>query len=622
MSAPTTAKGAAAKGAAAKGAPAKAAVKKKAKPGTAANRTRAQTPTAARRWASATKGKLTDWLDRPMTSLHLLLAVFFLLLAYGLLMVLSSSSVKSFKAGGSSFSVFKDQLIFAGIGLVGFYACMRIKLSWLRGVSTAGMVIALALLVVVLGSTELNGARSWIQFPGFTLQPSEVAKFAMVVWGAHVLASRKSNLGSMKELLIPVLPIAALMGGLIMLEPDMGTTAALMIIVFALFFFAGASWWLFGVLATTGVGLLVVYAFSTEYALKRLVSFANPEANPKGSGLQLLQGLYGMADGGLFGVGLGQSRAKWQYLPHAESDFIFAIVGEELGLIGAALLVGLYFTLAIVGLRIARRNMDPFVKLVAATSTAWLVGQAAINIFYVIGLLPVTGIPLPMISAGGTSLIVTMAIFGLLANFARREPKAMAVLQEKGPGRLSRMLGFGVPNSAGQEAKDLAAKTEKRKNKEWARTSARKAVQEKKTIKAASRNRAQSQRAAEKQQARAEKAAARGRAQAAKRRREQPIRPTRPAPQSRLQPPASPRPRRPGGRTQGEQPAARPRPQGQSRSDVRPGERSGRPAGSTHRSPQRPHERPTTRQRSDGSAQLSRSRNPRNTRPPKDEQDY
>ncbi|WP_164479128.1 putative lipid II flippase FtsW [Nakamurella antarctica] len=452
-----------------------------------AARQRARTPTAARRYAGAVKARFSDWLDRPMTSLHLLLAVFFLLLAYGLLMVLSSSSIKSFKTEGSSFGVFKSQLLFAGLGLVGFYACMRIKLSWLRGVSTTGMIIALGLLVVVLGAPRVNGARSWINVGAFTVQPSEIAKFAMVIWGAHVLAARRSNLGSWRELLIPVLPIALLMGGLIMLEPDMGTTAALMIIVFGLFFFAGASWWLFSILASCGIGALVLYAFTTPYALKRLVSFANPEANAQGSGMQLLQGLYGMADGGLFGVGLGHSSAKWQYLPHAESDFIFAIVGEELGLIGAGLLVALYVTLALVGLRIARRNMDPFVKLVAATSTAWLVGQAAINIFYVIGLLPVTGIPLPMISAGGTSLIVTMAIFGLLANFARREPKAMALLQEKGPGRLSRFFGIGIPGTAIEEAKALAGKAAKQQNREWARTSARKAAQEKKEKKAAAR---------------------------------------------------------------------------------------------------------------------------------------
>ena len=428
-----------------------------------------------------------DWLDRPMTSFHLLLAVFFLLLGFGLLMVLSSSSVVSYTrdlnngGGGSSFGTFKRQLIFAAIGLVAFYAAMRVKLSWLRAVSTSAMIVSILLLVVVLGMGKVNGARSWIYVGPIGFQPSEIAKFALVVWGAHVLASRRANLGSLKELLVPVLPVAVVMGGLIVIEPDLGTTAALMVILLALFFFAGASWKLFIGMISLGVAAIAVLAIVEPYRMARVTSFLNPEANPRGSGMQLLQGLYGMADGGWLGVGLGQSRAKWAYLPHAESDFIFAIVGEELGFLGAGLLVGLYVTLALVGLRIARRNVEPFIKLVAATSTAWLVGQAAINIFYVIGLLPVTGLTLPMISAGGTSLVVTMAIFGLLANFARREPQAMAALQHSGPGVVSRFFGIGVPAVGGDNEKVVlspakVAKLQKREERRAARRSARPVV--------------------------------------------------------------------------------------------------------------------------------------------------
>ncbi|MEO5832027.1 MAG: putative lipid II flippase FtsW [Nakamurella sp.] len=416
-----------------------------------------------------------------MTSFHLLLAVFFLLLGFGLLMVLSSSSVVSYtrdvRAGGdgSSFGTFKRQLAFAAVGLVAFYAMMRVKLSWLRAVSTTAMIATVGLLVVVLGMKPINGARSWISLGPLSFQPSELVKFVLVIWGAHVLASRRANLGSWKELLIPVLPVAMVMAALIVIEPDLGTTAALLVILLALFFFAGASWKLFIAMISVGVGGIAALAIVEPYRLKRVVSFLNPEVDPRGSGMQLLQGLYGMADGGWFGVGLGQSRAKWAYLPHAESDFIFAIVGEELGFIGAGLLVGLYVTLALVGLRIARRNVDPFIKLVAATSTAWLVGQAAINIFYVIGLLPVTGLTLPMISAGGTSLVVTMAIFGLLANFARREPPAMAALQHSGPGVVSRFFGIGVPGVGGDVEKVAVspAKAEKQRVREERRATRR-----------------------------------------------------------------------------------------------------------------------------------------------------
>ncbi|WP_111765045.1 putative lipid II flippase FtsW [Nakamurella deserti] len=452
----------------------------------------AETPTRQRTGLPATVAALyhrirrhtRDWLDRPMTSFHLLLAVFFLLLGVGLLMVLSSSSVVSYNRSlkdsgdGSSFGTFKRQLVFAGIGLVAFYAAMRVKLSWLRAVSTGAMIVSILLLVVVLGMGKVNGARSWIYIGPIGFQPSEIAKFALVIWGAHVLASRRANLGSLKDLLIPVLPVAVVMAGLIVIEPDLGTTAALMVILLALFWFAGASLKLFAALISIGVGGIVVLAIVEPYRLKRVVSFLNPEDDPRGSGMQLLQGLYGMADGGWFGVGLGQSRAKWAYLPHAESDFIFAIIGEELGFIGAGLVVALYVTLALVGLRIARRNVDPFIKLVAATSTAWLVGQAAINIFYVIGLLPVTGLTLPMISAGGTSLVVTMAIFGLLANFARREPQAMAALQHSGPGVVSRFFGIGVPAVGGEIEKApvspaRAAKQQRREERRAARRAAR-----------------------------------------------------------------------------------------------------------------------------------------------------
>jgi cell division protein FtsW len=183
-----------------------------------------------------------------------------------------------------------------------------------------------------------------------------------------------------------------------------------------------------------------------------LLSFIDPEAHPDVS-YQLLQSLYGLGNGGWFGVGLGQSRAKWSYLPNADSDFIFAIIGEELGLIGAGIVLLLFALLAYTGLRIARRNVDPFVKIVASAGTVWLVGQAAINIGYVVGLLPVTGIPLPMISSGGTSLLITMVVFGLLANFARREPQAAAALQAGGGGRLAQFLGMRPPDPAAKAAK-------------------------------------------------------------------------------------------------------------------------------------------------------------------------
>jgi cell division protein FtsW len=394
----------------------------------------------------------TDWLDRPMTSLHLVLAIFALLLGFGLLMVLSSSSVVAFRRGGSSFSVFTNQATYAAIGLVCFCATQFLPVRLMRSMSTAAVIVSLLLLVAVLidgVGALVNGAQSWIRIAGFQFQPSEIAKLALLLWMAHVLAARRSTLGSPKALLIPVLPVYGLMAALIMFQPDLGTTVALTIVFMAVLFFAGAPWWMFATLGGLGVAGFFYLAFSAEYRLARLLSFIDPEAHPDVS-YQLLQSLYGMGNGGWFGVGLGQSRAKWSYLPNADSDFIFAIIGEELGLIGAAILLLLFALLAYTGLRIARRNVDPFVKIVASAATVWLVGQAGINIGYVVGLLPVTGIPLPMISSGGTSLLITMVVFGLLANFARREPQAAAALQASGGGRLARFLGMQHSETPGR----------------------------------------------------------------------------------------------------------------------------------------------------------------------------
>jgi len=406
-----------------------------------------------RSWTGTVRKTTGDWLDRPMTSLHLILAIFALMLGIGLLMVLSSSAVTSYRNMGSSFSVFTNQAIYAAVGLLGFFGAQYIPVKVLKTFSLLAVIVSIALLVAVLVpgvGALVNGARSWIRIGGLQFQPSEIAKLALLLWMAQVLAARRSTLGSPKALLIPVLPVFALMAALIMLQPDLGTTVSLAIVFFAVLFFAGAPWWMFASLAGAGVAGVFYLAVSANYRLARLLSFINPESHPDTS-YQLLQSLYGMGNGGWFGVGLGQSRAKWNYLPNADSDFIFAIIGEELGFIGTALVIALFALLAYTGLRIARRNSDPFVKIVASAATVWLVGQACINIGYVVGLLPVTGIPLPMISAGGTSLLITMAVFGLLANFARREREAEIALTAAGGSRIARFLGLKPAGPGGRK---------------------------------------------------------------------------------------------------------------------------------------------------------------------------
>lgn len=412
-----------------------------------------------------------DWLDRPMTSWHLILAIFVLLLGFGLLMVLSASSIASFRSpSGSAFSKFENQASYAVVGLAGFVFATRVSPKVIRRLSFPAVLASVGLLaaVLVIGH-RYNGAKSWLGVGPVSFQPSELAKVALLLWMGHVLAARRHTLRSLKALLFPVLPIFVIMVGLIMLQPDLGTTVSLGIVFLAVLWFAGAPIWIFALLAAGAGGGVVYLATSVAYRSDRVACWLQPVA---ASCYQLYQGYYGMGHGGIFGVGLGQSMAKWSWLPNADSDFIFAIIGEELGLIGTGILLLLFGLLAYTGLRIARRNVDPFIKIIAGSCTAWLVGQAAINVGYVVGLLPVTGIPLPMISAGGTSLVVTMLVFGLLANFARREAQAAAALRSQGPGRLARFLGVGV-----EDPEREAQKEQRRRESRDQRAAARRARQ-------------------------------------------------------------------------------------------------------------------------------------------------
>ncbi len=420
--------------------------------------TKSSGPATGSRFRAAFSGirrTAKDWLDRPMTSWHLIIAIFFLLLGFGLLMVLSASSIASFHDNnGAPFATFENQALFAVIGMFGFLFASRVSTRLLRTSSFPMVAISVLLLAVVLTSRPVGGARSWIDLGPFNFQPSEVAKLALLIWVGHVLASRRNTLRSIKALLLPVLPVFVLMIILIMLEPDLGTTVSLGIIFIAVMWFGGAPWWMFATLTTFAGAAMAYLATSANYRSARVTAWLDPGSASKAAVYQINQSLYGLGHGGIFGAGLGQSVAKTGWLPNADSDFIFAVIGEELGLIGAGLVLLLFGLLAYTGLRIARRNVDPFIKIVASAATVWLVGQAAINIGYVVGLLPVTGIPLPMISRGGTSLVITMVVFGLLANFARREPQAAAALRSQGPGRMARFLGLGVkPPKAPKERK-------------------------------------------------------------------------------------------------------------------------------------------------------------------------
>jgi cell division protein FtsW len=400
---------------------------------------------AGRIWAARTA--LTAWLGRPLASFHLLLAVCALLIVIGLVMVLSASANVSIDQGSSAYSVFGKQVVFVLIGLVLFWIGVRFPLRRIRAMSPIALWVCVLLLILVLtplGST-INGTRSWFKVGPLSVQPVEFAKLALALWGAHILVVKRGLLHQYRHMLVPVVPMALVLFALVMLQPDLGGTVTLGVVLIALLWFAGAQLRLFGALALGGLAGVVLLAIGTGYRLARVVSFLNPGEDNQGASYQARQALYALADGGLFGKGLGQGPSKWRYLPNVHNDFIFALIGEELGFVGCALVLGLFGSLAVVGMRVATRNIDPWIRMVSATLTMWLVAQAAINICYVVGLLPVTGITLPLISSGGTSVVTTMLVFGVLANCARHEPEAVAALRSQGPGRFGRLMRLPAP---------------------------------------------------------------------------------------------------------------------------------------------------------------------------------
>ncbi|MFV8321158.1 putative lipid II flippase FtsW [Mycobacterium sp. 23] len=388
------------------------------------------------------------WLGRPMTSFHLIVAVTALLTSLGLIMVLSASGVHSYDNDGSAWTIFAKQVLWTVVGLVACYAGLRMSVRFIRRIAFTSYAITIILLVLVLipGIGNLaNGSRKWFVIAGFSMQPSELAKIAFAIWGAHLLAARRLERASLREMLIPLVPAALIALGLIVAQPDLGQTVSLGIILLGLLWYAGLPLRVFvsslGAVFAAGA----VLAMSAGYRSDRVRSWLDPEDDPMDTGYQARQAKYALAHGGIFGDGLGQGVAKWNYLPNAHNDFIFAIIGEELGLIGAVGLLGLFGLFAYTGMRIARRSADPFLRLLTATTTLWVLGQAFINIGYVIGLLPVTGLQLPLISAGGTSTAATLFMIGIMANAARHEPEAVAALRAGRDDKVNRLLRLPPP---------------------------------------------------------------------------------------------------------------------------------------------------------------------------------
>jgi cell division protein FtsW len=285
----------------------------------------------------------------------------------------------------------------------------------------SSVLLLVAVLIPGVGLSR-NGSSRWISMGPVSLQPSELAKLSLLVWVAHLLARahRRGRLADPHGALLPAMAVTGLVAGLVLVEPDLGTTVVLASIVGVLLWVSGIPLrWMVGLGAAGFMGTLIL-GLAAGYRRARLLSFLDPWADPQNAGYQIVQSLVGLGTGGLTGVGLGAGRSKWGFLPNAHTDFIYAIVGEELGFLGAVAVLALFVALAVLGIRAAARAPDRVGMLLAAGVTAWILVQAFINIGAVIGVLPITGVPLPFVSFGGTALVVTMAATGILVNVARQ----------------------------------------------------------------------------------------------------------------------------------------------------------------------------------------------------------
>ncbi|MGE5829929.1 MAG: FtsW/RodA/SpoVE family cell cycle protein [Micromonosporaceae bacterium] len=399
-------------------------------------------------------------LARPLASYHLLLVSSGLLLAIGLAMVFSATSVEAFVANGNAFTSIEKQGVSAVVGLAAFWICQRLPVRTYRALARPGLIIAFVLLgvldalallaqVEILSNPRLGPLRAdelWLYLGPLQLQPSELAKIALAVWAADVLVRKGAHAGSWAELSRPLFPVA---GALFLLVGynDLGTMLCLVVLFVGMLWAAGVRLRVFaGMLAVAAIGVYaLIHLPGNDYRQERIAAFTHPELHLQGKAYQAREGLFAIANGGWFGVGLGEGRLKWGWLPNGHNDFIFAVIAEELGVVGCLVVLGLFAVLAYAGLRIARRVDHPFRRLVAAGATILIAGQATLNVAGVVGLMPITGLPLPLISDGGSALVVTLAMIGMLASFARAEPAAAIALHTPPPRRWLRLLWAPLP---------------------------------------------------------------------------------------------------------------------------------------------------------------------------------
>jgi cell division protein FtsW len=365
---------------------------------------------------------------------HILILVTLGLTAFGLVMVYSATSAPAALGGGDPGFYLKRQGIYALVGIGLLIVAARTDFRALRYLAPVLVLSSAFLCLAVLAiGQEVNGARRWLTFGPFTFQPSELAKLSLAIWAAAYLARRPAP-RTLGELARPIGLTVGVFCALILVEPDLGTVIALMLVVGAILVVSGTPLRVLAGGGSLAGAIALVAIWVTPYRRARFFSFLDPWQDAQGTGFQTVQAMIGLGSGGIFGTGLGQGVQKINYLPEAHTDMIFAVIGEELGLLGTSAVIGAYLAFAYAGLRVALRCRDPFGKRLAAGLTGLVCGQAILNLAAVLGVAPLTGITLPFVSYGGSSLIVSLTAVGVLLNIAVDDGRARAALPDRGRG--------------------------------------------------------------------------------------------------------------------------------------------------------------------------------------------
>ena len=344
-----------------------------------------------------------------------------LLVFIGIIMVFSASYVQSSFKHHDAYYFLKRNVIYAILGFISMMFISNIDYTfWKKNAKVTGIIATVLLLLVItpLG-IKANGARRWLGFGGLTIQPAEIAKFATIIITAKIIEIRYDKMKSLTKGVIPVLIVPIIFFALIMCQPNMSTAGTIILVVFVMVFVAGMNMKFVIAMFGSGVAAFLVLALTSEYRLKRILSFLDPFQDPLGNGYQVIQGLYALGSGGLFGMGLGKSQQKWFYIPEPQNDFIFAIIGEELGLVGCAIVIMLFVILVYRCVRIALKCSNVFACMMVIGIGAQIGIQAALNIAVATSSMPVTGVALPFISYGGTSLIIFMSAVGIVLNISK-----------------------------------------------------------------------------------------------------------------------------------------------------------------------------------------------------------